>query len=322
MGSSWFKHPVTHTLLALGVCFPLLALAQPSGGGGEGMTKALPLEESLIKARVNNKYAMLLRQFKVPGDAAQHKDFAEMGQRDLPSYSGHSELPKGYWVYVYPYWYIWRDQAAVMRAKMGYGPEQLTGPPDVPMRGDSSQAWCSQSADDQDEWLLCEYATPVTPTAVLVYANYNPGAVARVTAYRLDGVEVELWKGQDPTPPESEHGVSVIPLRADFKTNRIKVYLNSIDTPSWNEVDTIGLRDDADQAHWPVAAEASSTYGRNYSEFTGFMPANSGLSERIQSLEAEVKELKEMLKDRKLEAEVRELKGLIRELKEELKKRP
>jgi len=321
MGRFSFNSPPANALLALGVCLPFLALAQPSDGGGEGMTKALPLEEALLRARVNNKYSMLLRQFKVPGDAVQHKDFAELGPRDLANYSGQSDLPKGYWVYVYPYWYIWRDQASAMRAKVGYGPEQLTGPPDVPMRGDSAQAWCSQTADDQDEWLLCEYAAPVTPTAVLVYANYNPGAVARVTAFRLDGTEVELWKGQDPTPPESEHGVSVIPLRADFKTNRIKVYLNSIDTPSWNEVDAIGLRDDADQAHWPVAAEASSTYGRNFMDYTGLMPAENGLAQRLQSLEAEVKELKEMLKDRKLEAEVRELKGLIRELKEELKKK-
>ncbi len=26
-------------------------------------------------------------------------------------YQGHKDLPKRYWVYVYPYWYLWDERA-------------------------------------------------------------------------------------------------------------------------------------------------------------------------------------------------------------------
>ena len=74
------------------------------------MPRALPLEEALHKARADGKYQMLLRQFKVEKDAETYKDFRDYGMRDVREYAGQTGLPKGYWVYVYPYWYIWAEQ--------------------------------------------------------------------------------------------------------------------------------------------------------------------------------------------------------------------
>jgi hypothetical protein len=299
-------------------------LPLPQPGAAATMAKPLPDDEALVKARVNGKYRMLLAQLKAPADLTMYKDFSDAGRRDATDYAGQVDLPKGYWVYVYPYWYIWRDRDSDNLTKRAYGPEQLVGPPDSPMAGDSSAAWCSRSADDQDEWLLLEYAEPVTPAIVLIYANYNPGSVSKVSAFRLDGTEVELWSGEDPTPTDSGHGVSVIPVQVDFKANRIKVYLNSIETPSWNEIDTVGVRDVHGATHWPVAAEASTTYAQQPAIYiNGLTPAvpNDQLMERIQSLENEVKELKELLKSRKMESEVRELKELVKDLKELLQKK-
>src|SRR5207244_2261054 len=98
----------------------------------------------------------------------------------------------------------------------------VTAAPGASRAGDIVTAWASQTQDGQDEWLLLEYDEPMIPTAVLVYETYNPGALVRVTAFKLDGEEVELWKGQDPTTPDNEQGVSEIAVKADFKTNRIK----------------------------------------------------------------------------------------------------
>lgn len=306
---------------------PQLARGEPPEAAKPAMAlKPLELEASLAKASGNGKYRLLLRQFKVEKDAETHKDFADLGMRELTEYAGQTQLPKGQWVYVYPYWYIWGEQTATAAAKpkRPYGPEQLTGPPDVLQGGDNGNAWCSLSADDQDEWLLLEYAEPMLPTAVLVHANYYPGAVGKVTVFKLDGSEVEVWTGEDPTPVESAHGISVIPIKVDFKVNRIKVYLNSVDTPSWNEIDTVGLRDAGGMLHWPTAAAASSTYARDAQVFvdTGFVINNTGpLMERLMSLEAEVKELKEMLKKKDLESEVKELRDVVKELRELLKKK-
>jgi hypothetical protein len=316
------------SLLGFGLLLPLAALADPpTQPTTEAMLKPLPLEDSLAKASVNGKYRMLLRQFKVEKDAETQKDFADAGVRDATEYAGQTELPKGHWVYVYPYWYIWGEQTAVAAAKpkRSYGPEQLIGPPDVTQGTDNPSAWCSLGADDQDEWLLLEYAELIQPTAVLVYANYNPGSVGKVSVFKLDGSEVEVWSGEDPTPVDSPNGISVIPIKVDFKVNRIKVYLNSIDTPSWNEVDTVGLRDLAGTIHWPTAADTSTTYARDPQNVvidTGFVVPNfAPLMERLMSLEAEVKDLKELLKQKDLDKEVKELRDVVKELKDLLKKK-
>src|SRR5205085_7994565 len=133
------------------------------------------------------KYEMLLRQIKVPGDKEADGDFKDLGLRDRREYAGHKDLPRGYWVYVAPYWYIWRDLSATPKAKRNWGPEQATGEPDTMMAGDIVTAWASLTQDGEDEWLLMEYAEPVVPKAVMVYETYNPGALYRVTAFKLDG---------------------------------------------------------------------------------------------------------------------------------------
>jgi hypothetical protein len=282
--------------------------AQPAAAK-EAMPPALSLEEALKKARVGGKYAMLLRQFKVEKDAETYKDFADIGVRDQRDYAGQMDLPKGHWVYVYPYWYVWRDLTSGTKAKRAWGPEQVIGEPDALEGGDNQNAWASLTPDGQDEWLLVEYAEPVVPRAVHIYENYAPGAVNRITAFRLDGTEVELWKGEDPTSPDDEKGISIIPVKVDFKTNRLKIYIDSRNVPNWNEIDAVGLKDADGKMHWVTAAEASSTYAQQQ-EFQPFIP-NSELMGRISRMEAELKELKEQNKE--LKEMLRELKDLLKE---------
>jgi hypothetical protein len=294
-------------LLAIAVAGP--TTGQPPSDKAKApamMPRALPLEEALVKARVNGKYSMLLRQFRAEQDAAQHGAFADAGMRNTRTYAGQDDLPKGHWVYVYPHWYIWRDLTAVaaQMQKRGWGPEQVIGEPDTPMAGDIVTAWASRTPDGEDEWLLLEYADPVVPRAVMIHETYNPGAVVRVTAFKLDGEEVEVWKGQDPTPPEDGMGVSVIPVRVTFKTNRIKVYIDSKNFPGWNEIDAVGLRDEGGKVQWVTACEASTTYAEQ--SVPGLpvplpaiaAPGMVGISmeteQRIKNLERDVRELKEM----------------------------
>ena len=71
----------------------------------------------------------------------------------------------GYWVYVYPYWYIWRDLAAACRTEAAVPP----GPGGRSARyaavpGDQATAWASETPDGQVEWLELEYAEPVVPS--------------------------------------------------------------------------------------------------------------------------------------------------------------
>jgi hypothetical protein len=229
-------------------------------GSAPKAPRALPLQESLEKARVDGKYAMLLQQIKVEKDYDKYGAFRDVGRRATMDYAGFAGLPAGDWVYVYPYWYIWRDLAEKPAPKRGWGPEQATGPPDTPAAGDFTSAWASLTPDGQDEWLLLEYAEPILPAAVLVHETYNPGALMRVTAFKLDGEEVDVWKGKDPTAQGAGKGVSEIAVNVTFKTNRVKIYLDSKAVPGWNEIDAVGLRDAGGKTYWATGADASSTY--------------------------------------------------------------
>jgi hypothetical protein len=303
-----------------------LTLTARDTSGGETEPTPLPFQEALAKARVDGKYEMLLRQFRATGDLTEHGSFHDLGPRTVKEHAGLSDLPEGHWVYVYPCWYIWRDLTSAPRPRRPYGPEQATGPPDTPNPGDHGTAWASRTPDGQDEWLLLEYAEPLVPTAVLVHENYCPGSLNRVTVFNLAGEEVDVWKGKDPTPVGSPRGVSEVPFKVRFKTNRVKIYLDSRNVLGFNEIDAVGLRDAEGKTHWATAAEASSTYAQpqgvpmmvNRANPFQAPPPPENKDERVRQLEAEVKELRETLKD--LRGTMKDLRETMRDLREFLQK--
>lgn len=61
------------------------------------------------KASIGGKYTGLLYTMQVPGDAGQYGAFHDYGRWNETTYAGHRNLPAGYWVYVYPNWYIWKN---------------------------------------------------------------------------------------------------------------------------------------------------------------------------------------------------------------------
>jgi HEAT repeat protein len=63
------------------------------------------------KASAEGKYRTLLRRIKVPQDRDQYKDYCDYGHFEGNSWAGYSDLPPGYWVYVYPHWFIWGELA-------------------------------------------------------------------------------------------------------------------------------------------------------------------------------------------------------------------
>jgi len=260
-------------------------------------------EELLLKkATVNGKYQMLLAQFKITAEdeSLAAGDFKDLGLQSRTTHGDLKDLPKGHWVVARPYVYIWRNLSSVRREKRAWGPEQAEGEPDTDGAGDIQTAWASQSQDDQDEWLMPEYAEPVVPTAVLVHETYNPGSLVRVTAFKLDGSEVELWKGQDPTGTDSDRGVSEIPVKVDFKTNRVKLYFASRDVTGWNEIDAIGLRDKDGKTHWATVVAASSTYAQDIDTLPRVLtPAPNVYEARIKALEKELVDLKAVVEELK-----------------------
>jgi hypothetical protein len=73
----------------------------------------LPLspEEAGKKATVNGKYSNLLRKISVKFDYLSYGEFSDYGLWNSNTYAEYSDLPTGYWVYVYPNWYIFENKA-------------------------------------------------------------------------------------------------------------------------------------------------------------------------------------------------------------------
>lgn len=68
--------------------------------GGEGV--------DLVKASADGKYSKLLAVIYVPDDKASYGAFNDNGLWEKGDYAGYGGLPRGYWVYVAPRWYIWK----------------------------------------------------------------------------------------------------------------------------------------------------------------------------------------------------------------------
>lgn len=69
----------------------------------------LTREQAEAKASLVGKYKNLLRIVEAPGDAAAYGAVRDFGYWEGTTYAGQNDLPKGYWVYVAPNWYIWGD---------------------------------------------------------------------------------------------------------------------------------------------------------------------------------------------------------------------
>jgi hypothetical protein len=140
-----------------------------------------------------------------------------------------------------------------------WSPGQAAGQPDTPVAGDQVTAWASATPDASSEWLVLTYPTPVIPQRLQVYESFHPGALTRVSVFDESGREVVAWSGVDPTPPTATSGTSNIPLSLNFKTQRVKLYIDSANIPGWNEIDAVALIGDA-QTQWATSVEASSWY--------------------------------------------------------------
>jgi hypothetical protein len=93
----------------------------------------LPAGVTLERASVSGKYAELLGTFEVPEDVEQYGTWHDYGFWEGRSYKGINDLPRGYWVYVAPTWYIWARQATPAQpAALPAEPNELPDAPPVP----------------------------------------------------------------------------------------------------------------------------------------------------------------------------------------------
>ena len=85
----------------------LLAVTLCPGRTGQCLAHKVPPE-----AKVNSKYVNLLYIIPAPEGKAEYGEFCEWGYWTGTEYAGWKDLKPGFWVYVYPKWYVWEKLAA------------------------------------------------------------------------------------------------------------------------------------------------------------------------------------------------------------------
>ncbi|MBI3864245.1 MAG: von Willebrand factor type A domain-containing protein [Planctomycetia bacterium] len=85
--------------------------ARRSDAGAVELLGRMTREQREALASVDGKYKNLLRIVEAPADMSTYSATHDFGRWEGTTYSGQSNLPKGYWVYIYPNWYIWGDVA-------------------------------------------------------------------------------------------------------------------------------------------------------------------------------------------------------------------
>jgi hypothetical protein len=223
-----------------------------------------PVQQGQSQYGAKGRYSTLLKKIEVPNDQVSYGDFCDYGYYSGTSYAGFSDLPPGYWVYLAPHWYIYKDAAGVnpVPSTASWSAIQATGKPNTPQAGDHPTAWASATADGQREWLELTYDADYEAVGVMVYESHSPGAVDSVIAY-AGNEQVEVWAGKDPTEAGKPSGVSLITFKTPVKTSRVRISIDSPSVPGWNEIDAVGLIDKEGNVHWATSATASSCWGTN-----------------------------------------------------------
>lgn len=161
--------------------------------------------------------------------------------------------------------------------KRSWGPEQAAGPPDTFRGGDFQTAWASKTPDENPEWLVCRFAQSVAATAVVIHETCCPGAVNKVSLFDGDDKEIVVWEGLDPTPRGQLMGTSVIPVKVNFRTKKVKIYIDSPAVFGFNEIDAVALQDQREELYWAQKVTASSTFAALFgNQGMGMQPSKRG----------------------------------------------
>ncbi|MBI5462976.1 MAG: hypothetical protein HY941_12395 [Gammaproteobacteria bacterium] len=125
-----------------------------------------------------------------------------------------------------------------------YSAAKMTGAPNVPVAGDSVEAWCHNSSAQGLEWIELTYATPVHATEVRVRQTNAPGAIVKVEAIAADGTLHVWWEGIDPYTAPAQRDLAWFAVRVPatpYLVAKLKITLNLAAVPGWKEIDAVQL---------------------------------------------------------------------------------
>jgi len=128
--------------------------------------------------------------------------------------------------------------------KVGYSAAKATGAPDVPVVGNSPDAWCPANKNKGTDWLELTFATPAHAVEVRIRQNDTVGAIAKVEAIEPDGTVHVWWEGVDPYQRSAVREIvwfTVRVPRTDYLVAKVKVSLDLTVVTGWKEIDAVQL---------------------------------------------------------------------------------
>lgn len=120
-----------------------------------------------------------------------------------------------------------------------WSPNQATGAPDFDKYADEGKVWTPKRPDSGLEWLDLKFANPVHAEQVRIRESFGAGAVVKVEVFDEQNTAHAVWTGKDPTS-----GINFLIVKfpkTRFKTQRVKITLDTNVIPGWNEIDAVQL---------------------------------------------------------------------------------
>jgi hypothetical protein len=131
-------------------------------------------------------------------------------------------------------------EATTEYSSTNYSASRAAGVPDsMTTCGDSVNAWASLEASD-GEVLTLYYNTPVEPTQINIYQNFNPGAIISVELVPEQGdFTIPIANSADSSTPCP--GVFTIDVSLNTKVIGVVINLDQVAIANWNEIDAVEL---------------------------------------------------------------------------------
>ncbi len=134
--------------------------------------------------------------------------------------------------------------AGTQYGRTQYSAAQATGAPNVPIVGNSPDAWCPAVRDKGLDWLEVTFAKPIQSAGVRVRQSDASGAIVKVEAFAPDGTAHVWWEGVDPQQRATVREIvwfAVQVPKTSYPVARVKLTLNLASGPGYKQIDAVQL---------------------------------------------------------------------------------
>lgn len=128
--------------------------------------------------------------------------------------------------------------------KTQYSAARATGAPNVPVVGNSPDAWCPAVRNVGLDWLEVAFANPARATEIRVRQSDASGAIIKVEAFEPDGTTNTWWEGEDPYVAPAIREIVWFAVRVPqttYPVARVKLTLNLATGPGYKQIDAVQL---------------------------------------------------------------------------------